>query len=71
MNPLAKNLNEVIEVNNPHILEMLSDVGKEMFMPKGILSQSAEAKVKAAKFNATIGISTAKGEPMYLMIMIN
>ncbi len=37
MNPLAKNLNEVIEVNNPHILEMLSDVGKEMFMPKGFI----------------------------------
>ena len=69
MNPLAKSLNEVIEANNPHILEMLSNVGKEMFMPKGILSQSAEAKVKATKFNATIGISTAKGEPMYLMSM--
>lgn len=69
MNPLAKSLNEVIEAGNPHILEMLSNVGKEMFMPKGILSQSAEAKVKATKFNATIGISTANGEPMYLESM--
>ena len=69
MNPLAKSLNEIIEAANPHILEMLSDVGKKMFMPKGILSQSAEAKVKATKFNATIGISTAKGEPMYLESM--
>ena len=69
MNPLAKSLNEVIKENNPRILEMLSDTGREIFMPKGILSQSAEAKVKATKFNATIGISTEKGEPMYLMSM--
>ena len=66
MNPLAKSLNEVIKENNPHILEMLSDTGREIFMPKGILSQSAEAKVKATKFNATIGISTEKGEPKYV-----
>lgn len=69
MNPLAKQLNEVLEEQNPYIFEMLSGVGKDMFMPKGILSQSAEAKVKATKFNATIGISTAKGEPMYLESM--
>lgn len=69
MNPLAKSLNEVLEANNPCILEMLSSTGKKMFMSKGILSQSAEAKEKATKFNATIGISTAKGEPMYLESM--
>ena len=33
MNPLAKSLNEVIKENNPHILEMLSDTGREIFMP--------------------------------------
>lgn len=69
MNPLANSLNETLAKYNPYILEMLSNVGKEMFMPKGILSQSAEAKEKAYKFNATIGISTAKGEPMYLESM--
>ena len=69
MNPLAKSLNEVLEANNPCILEMLSSTGKKMFMPKGILSQRAEAKEKATKVNATIGISTAKGEPMYLESM--
>lgn len=66
MNPLAKNLNERLSVENPYILEMLSETGKELFMPKGILSQSAEAKVKAHKFNATIGMSTLNGKPMYL-----
>lgn len=71
MNLLAKSLNEVLEKNNPHILEMLSNTGKELFMPKGILSQSAEARTKATKYNATIGISTAKGEPMYLESMFS
>ena len=69
MNPLAKSLNDELAKHNPYILEMLSHTGKEMFMPKGILSQSAEAKETAHKFNATIGISTAKGEPMYLESM--
>jgi aspartate/methionine/tyrosine aminotransferase len=44
---------------------MLSQVGKELFYPKGILSQSAEAKEKAHKFNATIGMATEKGRPMH------
>ena len=54
MNPLAKSLNEELAQHNPYILEMLSHTGKEMFMPKGILSQSAEAKEKATKFNVII-----------------
>ena len=39
---------------------------KTCFFPKGILSQSAEAKEKAHKFNATIGIATKGGRTMYL-----
>jgi aspartate/methionine/tyrosine aminotransferase len=66
MNPLAVELNEMLNQSNPHVLEMLSDLGKNLFFPKGILTQSAEAKEKAHKFNATIGIATEKGGPMYL-----
>ncbi len=66
MNPLAQELNNQIKQDNPAILDMLSDLGKSLFMPKGILSQSAEAKQKAHKFNATIGIATEKGGPMHL-----
>jgi aspartate/methionine/tyrosine aminotransferase len=66
MNPIAKELNEIIKQANIHIYEMLSDVGKNLFFPKGILSQSAEAKEKAYKFNATIGMATEKGRTMYL-----
>jgi aspartate/methionine/tyrosine aminotransferase len=57
MNPLAKELNAVIEKGNPHLMEMLSEIGKNLFFPKGILSQSAEAKEKGHKLNATIGIA--------------
>ncbi|WP_337906486.1 aminotransferase class I/II-fold pyridoxal phosphate-dependent enzyme [Pelovirga terrestris] len=66
MNPLAVELNELIQKNNPRTLEMLSDLGKNLFFPKGILSQSAEAKEKAHKYNATIGTATEKGGPMFL-----
>ena len=57
MNPIAQELNTIIQDSAPHVFEMLSDMGKSLFFPKGILSQSAEAKVKADKINATIGIA--------------
>ncbi|KAA0259007.1 aminotransferase class I/II-fold pyridoxal phosphate-dependent enzyme [Deferribacter autotrophicus] len=66
MNPLAQELNEMIAKDNASVLEMLSKLGKNLFMPKGILTQSAEAKEKAHKFNATIGIATENNGPMYL-----
>lgn len=66
MNPIAKELNEILEKENPHVLSMLSSVGKNLFFPKGILSQSAEAKQKAHRFNATIGIATEGGKPLHL-----
>jgi aspartate/methionine/tyrosine aminotransferase len=65
MNPIAQALNQNIEKGNPYLMEMLSDMGKNLFFPKGILSQSAEAKEKAHKLNATIGIATEKGRTMY------
>ena len=74
MNPIAEELNEIIRKGNEHVYDMLSDVGKNLFFPKGILSQSAEAKEKAHKFNATIGMATEKGGTMHLasvMAMVN
>ena len=65
MNPIAQDLNRIIEKGNPHIMEMLSEMGKNLFFPKGILSQSAEAKEKAHKLNATIGIATERGGTMH------
>lgn len=66
MDPIASELNDIIIQGNEHIYEMLSNVGKELFFPKGILSQGAEAKEKAHKFNATIGMATEKGRTMHL-----
>ncbi|MCD6224320.1 MAG: aminotransferase class I/II-fold pyridoxal phosphate-dependent enzyme [Deltaproteobacteria bacterium] len=65
MNPIAKELNQVIKNGNPVFMEMLSEIGKNLFFPKGILSQSAEAKEKAYKLNATIGIATEEGGTMH------
>lgn len=64
MNPLAQELNEVIVRGNPAIEAMLSRVGRQLFFPKGILSQSAEAKEKAHRINATIGIAKESGHTM-------
>jgi len=63
---LASELNEIIEYANPHVYAMLSDLGKRLYFPKGILSQSAEAKEKATRFDATIGIARENGQPMFL-----
>jgi len=65
MNPLAKELNDIIIKGNPHAYEMLSEIGKNLYFPKGILTQSAEAKEKAKKFNATIGMASENGEVMH------
>jgi aspartate/methionine/tyrosine aminotransferase len=64
MNPLAIELNQAIEQCNPQILTMLSGIGQQLFFPKGILSQSAEAKQKAHRINATIGIAKESGHTM-------
>ncbi len=64
MNPIATKLNQDIEKDNPVLLEMMSDIGRQLFFPKGILSQGAEAKEKAHRINATIGIAKEKGRTM-------
>ncbi|MCK5542071.1 MAG: aminotransferase class I/II-fold pyridoxal phosphate-dependent enzyme [Desulfobacterales bacterium] len=66
MNKLAQDLNKEIQASNPYIYDMLSNIGKELFFPKGILSQSAEAKEKAYKINATIGIAKQDNSVMSL-----
>ena len=68
-NPLAQQLNERIEQAAPAVHAMLSPLGRRLYFPKGILSQTAEAKQKATRFNATIGIATERGGPMYLPSM--
>ena len=71
LNPLAAALNRELEASAPEILSMLSPLGKRAYFPKGILSQTAEAKQKADRFNATIGIATEGGSPMFLASIQN
>ncbi|WP_458413183.1 aminotransferase class I/II-fold pyridoxal phosphate-dependent enzyme [Schinkia sp. CFF1] len=71
MNDLAIKLNDSIKELNPFLYSMLSDLGRRIYYPKGILSQSAEAKRKATQFNATIGIATEKNIPMHFQHIQN
>ncbi len=66
INPQAQELNDIIEATNPHVLDMLSAKGENIFFPKkGILAQSADAKGK--EINATIGIALEEdGSPLCL-----
>jgi aspartate/methionine/tyrosine aminotransferase len=64
--PLARELNARLEAAAPEVLEMLSGLGRRLYFPKGILSQAAEAKQKAHRFNATIGIATEGRSAMHL-----
>ncbi len=66
MNEIAKKTNNILKEKSSVIFSLLSGFGKEIYMPKGIISQSAEAKLHAYECNATIGIAKEDGEPMYL-----
>jgi len=66
VNTLADELNTLIRDEAPPVASLLSELGRHLYFPRGILSQSAEAKRKATRFNATIGIATEGGEGMHL-----
>ncbi|MBD3343799.1 MAG: aminotransferase class I/II-fold pyridoxal phosphate-dependent enzyme [Chitinivibrionales bacterium] len=54
MNPQAQELNDLIRNVNPHVYDLLSERGRNIFFPKkGILGQTAEAD--GCEINATIG----------------
>lgn len=69
MHEIAQDLNNKLQQENPHVYDLLSTLGKELFYPKGILTQTAEAKLKAYRFNATIGIATEEDRPMFLPLI--
>jgi aspartate/methionine/tyrosine aminotransferase len=69
MNEIAQDLNQQIQQDNLHVYELLSELGKNLYYPKGILTQSVEANQKAYRFNATIGIATENGQPMFLPLI--
>ncbi len=66
MNPLARELNEQIERSSPEVLALLSERGRKLYWPRGILYQTAQAREKAHRFDATIGEATEADGPMAL-----
>ena len=64
MNQLACELNKVIEGTVAE--RLLSDFGRRMYFPNGIIAQAAEAKEKAYCANATIGMACSDGKPLRL-----
>lgn len=68
LNPIAMELNEQIQTTAPVIFELLSELGKRIYLPKGILSQTAEANIKAHRFNATRAIALENGDMMHFAV---
>ncbi|MFP4383769.1 MAG: aminotransferase class I/II-fold pyridoxal phosphate-dependent enzyme [Spirochaetia bacterium] len=64
MNKLAQDLNTILK--NTAAGKCLSSFGKEIFFPKGIVSQSEEASAEADRYNATIGMAFRDNEPVIL-----
>jgi len=72
LHPLAIALNKQIRSAAPEVFALLSELGKRIYLPKGILSQTAEANASAHRFNATRAIaldfSQLRGDLMHLTV---
>jgi aspartate/methionine/tyrosine aminotransferase len=64
MNSLAKELNDALDGTAPG--QLLSDLGKRLYFPKGIIAQSGEAKKFGNRANGTIGTTVVDGKPIAL-----
>ena len=65
MNELAITLNK--ELESTVVYELLSEYGKRFYFPsKGIVAQAGEAKAKATRYNATVGMAFSEGNPIQL-----
>lgn len=64
-------MNEIIREDAPALYEALSALGRELYYPRGIITQTAEAKQGAHRYNATIGMATENGKPFYLPTLMD
>ena len=64
MHSIAEQLNEILR--DTVVEELLSDLGKRFYFPRGIVAQTSEAKKYATKYNATAGMAYDHGQPMHL-----
>ncbi len=64
---LARETNATLEQANPAVLAMLSALGRRLYYPaRGIPAQAGQAKAKAQRCNATIGLATDGTTPLHL-----
>ena len=68
LNPIALELNDQIHASSPAVFSLLSELGLRIYLPKGILSQTAEASTKARRFNATRAIAQQSDDMMHLAV---
>ena len=72
LNSLAIELNDQLHETAPTVFALLSEFGKRIYLPKGILSQTAEASTEAHRSNATRAIaldfSLEAGDMMHLPV---
>ena len=64
INPLAKELNDTLA--GSVVDALMSDMGKRLYFPNGIISQGGEAARDAKLANGTIGMAVANGSPIEL-----
>ncbi len=64
INPLAKELNDTL--SGSVVDALMSDMGKRLYFPNGIISQGGEAAKDAHLANGTIGMAVANGTPIEL-----
>lgn len=64
INPLAKELNDTL--SGSVVDALLSEMGKRLYFPNGIISQGGEAAENAHLANGTIGMAVSKGTPIEL-----
>jgi aspartate/methionine/tyrosine aminotransferase len=63
MHSLARELNQILK--DTIALSMLSDFGKRIYFPKGVVAQTDEAKDHAGKYNATVGMAFYNREVLH------
>jgi len=63
----AEILNSVLE--GTVVNDLLSDIGRSLFFPKGIVYQTEQAKLHANFLNATVGMAKENGKPIHLRLI--
>ena len=64
INPLAQELNNTL--SGSVVESLISDLGKRLYFPNGIIAQGGEAAKDAYFANGTIGMAVANGTPIEL-----